>query len=63
MTQFKPSRTIIGLFTLIALSTAAQADVVYNVVPYNLSNGYAIAGGTITTNNAPWTPSSRGISR
>ncbi|MBI1336561.1 MAG: PEP-CTERM sorting domain-containing protein [Phycisphaera sp.] len=44
----------ISLMTVAMWLAAAsvRADVVYNVVPYTLSGGYAIAGGMIATNDA-----------
>ncbi|MEM9420691.1 MAG: PEP-CTERM sorting domain-containing protein [Planctomycetota bacterium] len=43
-----------ALLILIALllGVPVQADIIYSVVPYQLSGGFAITGGTITTNDA-----------
>lgn len=49
------SNTPVVVLVMLLLGQAtnpASADVDYDVVPYTLSDGYAIVGGTITTNDA-----------
>lgn len=45
-------KTLTFIGAAILATSTASADVHYAVVPYTLSDGYAITGGTITTNDA-----------